>query len=90
MTQAVVYAPGMTAGDYIARAGGFTDRGDDDNIIVMHASAEVTMGDEDSNIRPGDSILVAPEVDSKVFQNFSDLTQVLYQIAVAAAVIVAL
>ncbi len=90
MTQAVVYTPGMTAGDYVDRAGGFTDRGNIDNIIILHASAEVTMGDEDSNIRPGDEILVAPEVDSKLFQNFSDVTQVLYQIAVAAAVVVAL
>jgi protein involved in polysaccharide export with SLBB domain len=90
MTQAVVYTPGMTAGDYIARAGGFTDRADDDRIIIMHASAEVTMGDEDSNVRPGDELLVAPAVDSKIFQNVSDITQVLYQIAVAAAVVLAI
>lgn len=90
MTQAVVYTPGMTAGDYVQQAGGFTDRADDDLIIIMHASAEVTMGDEDSNVRPGDELLVAPEVDSKVFQNVSDVTQVLYQIAVAAAVVLAI
>ncbi len=90
MTQAVVYAPGMTAGDYVQRAGGFTDRADSDGIIIMHASAEVTMGDEDSNIRPGDEILVAPEVDSKIMQNTADVTEVLYQIAVAAAVVLAI
>lgn len=87
MNQAVVYTPGMTAGDYVQRAGGFTDRADDDNIIIMHASAEVSMGDDDSNIRPGDEILVAPAVDSKIMQNAADISQVLYQIAVAAAVV---
>ena len=66
----------------VAHSGGFTYRGDGDSIIItLHASAEVTMGDEDTNIRPGDEILVAPEVDSKLFQNVRDVTQVLYQIA---------
>lgn len=90
LTQAIVYTPGMTAGDYIARSGGFTDRADDDKVIILHASAEVTIGDEDSNIVPGDELLVAPKVDSKLLQNASDITQVLYQIAVAAAVVIAL
>lgn len=43
-----------------------------------------------SPIRPGDEILVLPMVEVKTLQITKDLTQVLYQIAISAAVVLAL
>lgn len=90
MAQAVLWKPGSKARDYVERAGGYSERGDDDRVIVIHANAEITIGDPDTPIRPGDEILIPPKIDTKVLQNAADLTQVIYQIAVSAAVVVAI
>lgn len=90
MNQAVIFQPGLTAKDYISRAGGYSDRGDDDKVILMHADASVEMADPDTKVRPGDEILVPPEVDFKELQISMDIMQVIYQVAMSAAVILAL
>lgn len=90
MSQAVMFADGMTAEEYIEAAGGYTDRADEDRVIVIRADATVAIGDPDTKVYPGDEILVPPRVDTKFVQNFMDVTQVIYQIAVSAAVVVAI
>jgi hypothetical protein len=90
LTQAVMWRPGTRAEDYINDAGGYTDRSDDDKVIVIHANAEVTIGDPSTPVNPGDEILVPPKVDAKILQNAVDVTQVIYQIAVSAAVVIAI
>lgn len=90
MTQALVYDPSLRVRDYVRRAGGYSMRAEKDDAIILHADASVTMGDEDSRIRPGDEILIPPRVDSKMLQNTMDLTAVIYQIAVSAAVVLAI
>lgn len=90
MAQAVMFRPGLSAEDYIDDAGGVTDRGDDDAVIVIHPNAEVAIGGPDMTILPGDEVLVPPEVDIKVIQNIGDITTVIYQLAVSTAVIVSL
>jgi protein involved in polysaccharide export with SLBB domain len=90
MTQAVLFRPGARASDYIADSGGFTDRSDTSRVIIIRANAEVTIGSSSLAVYPGDEILVPPKVDTKLLQNSIDLTQVIYQIAVSAAVVVAI
>lgn len=90
MAQAIMWRPDSRASDYIRDAGGFSERGDDDKVIVIRANAEVEIGDPDLAILPGDEILVPPRIDSKVLQNTVDVTQIIYQIAVSAAVVVAI
>jgi hypothetical protein len=90
MTQAVMFRVGATAEDYIADAGGYTDRSDRGKVIVIRANAEVAIGDTDLPIYPGDEVLVPPKVDTKALQNAVDITQVIYQIAVSAAVVIAI
>jgi protein involved in polysaccharide export with SLBB domain len=90
MTQAVMFRPGATAEDYIADSGGFTDRSDRGKVIVIRANAEIAIGDTDMPIFPGDELLVPPKVDTKALQNAVDITQVIYQIAVSAAVVLAI
>lgn len=90
MTQALIYDPSLRARDYVRQSGGHTNRANRDRIIILHADASVSMGDLDSRVRPGDEILVPPKVDSKLLQNTMDITSVIYQIAVAAAVVLAI
>ncbi|MGR5537563.1 polysaccharide biosynthesis/export family protein [Vibrio campbellii] len=85
MPQAVVFNPEATLDDYIAWAGGFTDRAEDNRIAIVRANGLVEF-ESDTPIQQGDEILVLPKVDTKTMQAVKDITQIIYQIAVAANV----
>lgn len=85
MPQAVVYNPKATIDDYIAWAGGFTERAEDSRIAIVRANGLVEF-DSPNQIKKGDQILVLPKVDEKTMQAVKDITQIIYQIAVAANV----
>ncbi len=90
LTQAVMWRPNAKAEDYINDAGGYTDRSDEGKVIIIHPNAEVTIGDPGMPVMAGDELLVPPKIDSKILQNAVDVTQVIYQIAVSAAVVIAI
>ncbi len=90
MAQAVMYRPGAEAEDYIEDAGGYTDRGDNDKVVIIHPNAEVTIGGPGVDVGPGDEVLVPPDVDIKWLQNVADVTSIIYQIAVSTAVMISL
>jgi len=83
--QAAVYRPGMSVIDYIEGAGGFTERADDDHILVVRQNGAVENA-RNVNLRPGDEILVMPAAPTHNLQLASTLTQILYQVAVATKV----
>ena len=83
--QATVFQQGQDAWDYIQNAGGLTQRGDDDNILVVRQNGAVR-NVEEITLRPGDEILVMPEVPTKNLQLATSISQILYQIAVATKV----
>ncbi|WP_447044879.1 polysaccharide biosynthesis/export family protein [Vreelandella sp. H-I2] len=85
--QAAVYRPGMSVIDYIEGAGGFTDRADDDHILVVRQNGAVENA-RNVNLRPGDEILVMPAAPTHNLQLASTITQILYQVAVATRVAV--
>ncbi|EGX6952708.1 polysaccharide export protein [Aeromonas hydrophila] len=85
MPQAVVYNPQADLDDYVAWAGGFTERANDQRVAVVHANGLVEFKGQGS-VQPGDQIMVLPKVDSKTMQSVKDITQIIYQIAVAANV----
>lgn len=90
---AVMYDNGMTVSDYIERAGGYSFRADKSRYIIMHKNGVVdVVGGFGSSrkIRPGDEILVLPEVDVKGLQVGKEIMQIIYQIAVATSVVVGL
>jgi protein involved in polysaccharide export with SLBB domain len=87
MPQAVVYNPNAKLDDYVAWAGGFTERAEDQRIAIVRANGIVEFGN-DKPIYQGDQILVLPKVDTKTMQAVKDITQIIYQIAVAANVAV--
>ena len=91
---AIAYNNEMAAEDFIASAGGTTDDIDDMNVLVMKPNGAFVdinddLGDEDE-VSPGDEIFVLAKPDMKSLQLTKDLTQVIYQIAVSAAVVLAL
>ncbi|MFT2091665.1 polysaccharide biosynthesis/export family protein [Paraglaciecola sp. 2405UD69-4] len=98
MPQAIVYNPEATVSDYIAWAGGFSERADDERIAIVHANGITSFvtsdagehwysDEKNSTLEAGDQILVLPKVDAKVMQSIKDVTQIIYQIAIAANVV---
>lgn len=85
MPQALVYNPNATIDDYIAWAGGYSDRANYEQIMVIHANGMIDV-DAYGTLQPGDQILVLPKVDTKFLQSVKDITQIIYQIAIAANV----
>ncbi|WP_462169286.1 polysaccharide biosynthesis/export family protein [Pseudoalteromonas lipolytica] len=86
MPQALVYNPQASIEDYIAWAGGYSERANYDEILVIHANGMIDV-DASGTLKPGDQVLVLPKVDTKVLQAVKDITQILYQIAIAANVV---
>jgi hypothetical protein len=56
VTQAVMSQPRAVASDYIRDFGGYTDRSDRSRVIIIHANAEVSVGDTDLPVYPGDEL----------------------------------
>lgn len=86
MPQAIVWDKKKDMDDYIRGAGGFTNRAETGNILVLRPDGEVIPNAKDA--LPGDQVLVLPAMESKTLQAVKDVAQVLYQIAVACKVIV--
>lgn len=83
--QAVVYRPGMSVIDYVEGAGGFTERADESQILLVRQNGAVEHA-RNSPLRPGDEILVMPAAPTHNLQLASTLTQILFQIAVTTRV----
>ena len=83
---AIAYTPGKTLKYYIEQAGGFTERANKSTILVLHQNGMFSEGDK-VNIQPGDEILVLPRIEAKRIEIVRGITQILYQIAVTARVL---
>lgn len=84
----MVYQAGMDAKDYIENAGGMSKAADTSSVFVMRRSGAVSR--DLSSIVAGDEIFVMPKVDSKNLEAVKAISQVIYQIAVSAKVILGL
>lgn len=91
---AIAYNNKMNALEFIEKAGGVNDEVADMNILVMKPNGDFIAINEEldsvDQINPGDEIFVLAKPDVKSFQFTKDITQVIYQIAVSAAVVLAL
>jgi polysaccharide biosynthesis/export protein len=89
-----VYERGITRDEYINRSGGLSQRADKRRIYVVRANGEVVANagagwfqrDGGSDIRPGDSIVVPIDVDQPLAR-WSAITQIIYNLAIAAAAV---
>lgn len=87
---AVAFDGALKVGDYIARAGGYTQNAENSRVVIAHRDGSFEQGAPDTRLRAGDEVLVLPKVDVKSRQIFKDMTQIIYQIAVAAKVVLGL
>lgn len=92
-----VFRRGMSRDDYIARSGGVTRRADEKRTYIVRANGEVVASHgsrtwfrrrADTEIRPGDTIVVPIDVDrTRPLARWSSITQVMYNLAIAAAAV---
>ncbi len=87
--QSFVWAAGAPLAHYIDASGGFTERANTSEILVTEPSGATLIG-SNPPISAGDRIIVLPRPDNWALPFIKDLTQILYQIAVSAGVLVRL
>lgn len=96
---AVAFDSALALDDYIRRAGGYTQNADAARIVVARRDGSFAEASGEKGmftlvgevpIRAGDEILVLPKIDVKTRQIWKDLSQIIFQIAVSAKVIVGL
>lgn len=82
------FSRGLSIDDYVMRTGGYTQSKSAKRIVIAHQSGAFDeVKATDRSVVAGDSILVLPKADPKSRQWFKDLTQILYQIAISAGVV---
>jgi len=85
-----LYVKGGSRDDYVAKSGGVTERGNGGDVYVVHADGSVSAGGGwfsfSPRIGPGDTVVVPYKIDRvSALKVVGDVTQILYQLAVAAA-----
>ena len=73
--------------DYIKRAGGYTQNADTSRIVIAHRDGSFEETWDAGQVRAGDDIMVLPKVQSKPRQFWKDVVQIIFQIALAAKVV---
>ena len=82
----VEFQKGMNAEDYIDQVGGFSQKSNKSKVIVIRQNGKAELVRKGSKIQQGDEILVLPKAQTKGIEMTRGITQVLYQIAVAAKI----
>jgi protein involved in polysaccharide export with SLBB domain len=83
---AVSWESGMTIDDYVNRVGGYTQKSDSTKVVLIHQNGEAELASKNSKLVAGDELMVLPKIESKHIEITRGITQILYQIAVAAKV----
>ena len=92
-----LYSEKLSMEDYLNRSGGYTQNADKDRTFVVKANGAVMTkggnswfgkGSNGSKISPGDVIVVPIDVkQTRFLENLTYSTQIIYQLAVAAAAV---
>ena len=84
---AIAYDSRSSVMDYVRLAGGTTQRAKNARIVLLRRDGSF---DDDDRARPepGDEILVLPQVGTKNVEVARGIAQILYQLAIAAHVVV--
>ena len=91
---AFTYVDGHKLDDYINMAGDMSERANTERILVIRANGKAVKYDASlfainakPSIEKGDAILVLPKAEGRSLMTTSVITQILYQIAIAAKVV---
>ena len=82
----VEFQKNQTAKDYIEKVGGFSQKSNKSKVIVMNQNGKTELVRKGQKIQQGDEILVLPKAQTKGIELTRGITQILYQLAVAAKV----
>ncbi len=91
-----LFEAGLARNDYLDRSGGLTRRADERRIYVVRANGEVVADGggrwfrrtASAQIEPGDTIVVPLDVErTRPLARWSSITQVVYNLAIAAAAV---
>ena len=77
----------MDADDYIKKCGGLTQKSSKAKIIVIRQNGETLSASDAGSLKPGDEIMVLPNYETKNIEVTRGISTILYQLAVAAKVI---
>jgi protein involved in polysaccharide export with SLBB domain len=90
----IAFEPRLSVTDYIQRAGGYTQNADASRVIIAHRDGSFDEGDggffSKPRVNAGDHILVLPRIDVKSRQIAKEMTQMLFQLALMAGVVLSL
>ncbi len=93
LPSAQTFVEDMSFDEYINSCGGYSFRADDEKILIIQKNGQVftydatTFFGDDYKVKAGDSILVLGKVDTKYLQVVKDITQIIYQLALGASVV---
>jgi protein involved in polysaccharide export with SLBB domain len=83
---ALVFDARLKVDDYVASAGGFTQGADRAKVLVLRQNGTVVEA-AGAELRPGDEIMAMPKIETKNVELTRGISQIVYQIAVAAKVL---
>jgi protein involved in polysaccharide export with SLBB domain len=88
MPNALVYRDGEDIESYIRRAGGYTQGADEARVLVVRQDGSIVeaLPSARTVLRAGDELMVLPKVETKNIEVTRGVTQIIYQIAVAARI----
>ena len=93
----LVFNEENTIEDYINLAGGFANRANTESLVILHRDGTIDRVDESDfddhsaiKLQAGDEIMVMPEITLNNLEIASDVTRIIYNIAVAAAAVLSI
>ncbi|MCP5272972.1 MAG: polysaccharide biosynthesis/export family protein [Burkholderiaceae bacterium] len=88
MPNALVFRDGEEIESYIRRAGGYTQGADEARVLVVRQDGSIVeaLPSARTVLRAGDELMVLPKVETKNIEVTRGITQIIYQIAVAARI----
>jgi protein involved in polysaccharide export with SLBB domain len=84
LPQSLIADTTRDARDYVARTGGFTERANRGQVLVISPDGTARIG---GGVRPGDRVLVPPKITDATFSLVRDITTILYQLGIAAVAV---
>ncbi|WP_312239651.1 polysaccharide biosynthesis/export family protein [Pantoea sp.] len=84
---AVSWEKGLDVDDYIEKCGGLSQKSGNAKIIVIRQNGAAENAEDVDTLNPGDELMVLPKFESKNIEVTRGISTILYQLAVAAKVI---
>jgi protein involved in polysaccharide export with SLBB domain len=86
-----LFKSNLTIEDYINKAGGLTEKANEDNIYIIHSNGEAEKYEnsyffgDNIELNNGDTIIIPPKLDISSYREIAkDVSQILYQFAITA------